>query len=415
MHGGAYYIAAAGSGWRTGCTEMVRAVGGGGRLPEPSGWKPGHGGGYGMLPATLIPVTGTQHLTETDMSQAIIENLATAVLLLDRDLKLTWMNPAAESLLAISLSRRDGERLPDLLGGEEDIATVLYKARDALHPYTQREARISLANGELLTVDYTVTPLSENELLLEMEPRDRLLRISREEALQAHQETMKVLIRGLAHEVKNPLGGIRGAAQLLERDLEDTPQLKEFTRIIIEEVDRLRDLVDSMLGPNRISRNEPLNIHRVLERVRSLLLVEEPGITVVRDYDPSLPELHGDEAQLIQAVLNVARNAVQAVTESCTPQPTLQLCTRARRQFTLGSRRHRLVCELSVIDNGPGIAEELRESLFYPMVSGRAEGSGLGLSIAQSILHQHHGLIECQSEPGHTEFRLLIPLEKHND
>ncbi|SHM07961.1 two-component system, NtrC family, nitrogen regulation sensor histidine kinase GlnL [Halomonas cupida] len=353
--------------------------------------------------------------TETDMTQGIIEHLTTAVLLLDRDLKLTWMNPAAESLLAVSLARRDGERLPDLLGGEEDIAAVLYKARDALHPYTQREARICLAGGEALTVDYTVTPLSENELLLEMEPRDRLLRISREEALQSRQETMKVLARGLAHEVKNPLGGIRGAAQLLERDLEDAPQLKEFTRIIIEEVDRLRDLVDSMLGPNRISRNEPLNIHRVLERVRSLLLVEEPDITVVRDYDPSLPELHGDEAQLIQAVLNVARNAVQAVTESGTLQPTLQLRTRARRQFTLGSRRHRLVCELSVIDNGPGIADELRETLFYPMVSGRAEGSGLGLSIAQSILHQHQGLIECESEPGRTEFRLLIPLEKRDD
>ncbi|ALM54823.1 nitrogen regulation protein NR(II) [Halomonas huangheensis] len=349
------------------------------------------------------------------MTQGITEHLTTAVLLLDRELKLTWMNPAAESLLAISLTRMDGRSLPELLGGEEDIAEVLSRARDALHPYTQREARICLNGGEPMTVDYTVTPLSEDELLLEMEPRDRLLRISREEALQSRQETMKVLARGLAHEVKNPLGGIRGAAQLLERDLEGEPQLKEFTRIIIEEVDRLRDLVDSMLGPNRISRNEPLNIHRVLERVRSLLLVEQPGVTMERDYDPSLPELHGDEAQLIQAVLNVARNAVQAITESETPQPTLQLRTRARRQFTLGSRRHRLVCELSVIDNGPGIPQELRETLFYPMVSGRAEGSGLGLSIAQSILHQHQGLIECESEPGRTEFRLLIPLEKRHD
>ncbi|MGQ7248509.1 nitrogen regulation protein NR(II) [Halomonas sp. V046] len=348
------------------------------------------------------------------MTPGIIEHLTTAVLLLDGELRISWMNPAAESLLAISLSRVQDQPLPPLVAGEEDIAEVLSKARDALHPYTQREARLVVGGGEALTVDYTVTPLSADELLLEMEPRDRLLRISREEALQTRQETIKVLARGLAHEVKNPLGGIRGAAQLLERDLGD-PGLKEFTRIIIEEVDRLRDLVDSMLGPNRISRNEPLNVHRVLERVRSLLLVEQPGVTIERDYDPSLPDVHGDESQLIQAVLNVARNAVEAMVESDTPAPTLTLRTRARRQFTLGACRHRLVCDLSLTDNGPGIPEELRDTLFYPMVSGRAEGSGLGLSIAQSILHQHHGLIECDSQPGCTEFRLLIPLEKRDD
>nr|WP_300312910.1 nitrogen regulation protein NR(II) [Halomonas sp.] len=349
------------------------------------------------------------------MIQGITEHLSTAVLLLDGGLRLTWMNPAAESLLALSLSRLDGQYLPDLLAGEDDIGEVLAKSRDALHPYTQREARLCIAGGEILTVDYTVTPLSADQLLLEMQPLDRLLRISREEALQSRQESMKILARGLAHEVKNPLGGIRGAAQLLERDLADAPQLKEFTHIIIEEVDRLRDLVDSMLGPNRIRHDEPLNVHKVLERVRSLVLAEEPSVNIQRDYDPSLPELHGDEAQLIQAVLNIARNAVQALTESGTSSPTLIMRTRARRQFTLGAQRHRLVCELSLTDNGPGIPSELHETLFYPMVSGRAEGSGLGLSIAQSILHQHRGLIECDSEPGRTEFRLLIPLEKRHD
>ncbi|WP_442488044.1 nitrogen regulation protein NR(II) [Halomonas litopenaei] len=349
------------------------------------------------------------------MTPGIIEHLTTAVMLLDGELRPTWMNPAAETLLAVSASRVAGVALTDWLSGEDDIAEVLIRARDGQHPYTQREARLVLAGGEPLTVDYTVTPLSPDELLLEMEPRDRLLRISREEALQSRQETMKVLARGLAHEVKNPLGGIRGAAQLLERDLEQTPALKEYTRIIIEEVDRLRDLVDSMLGPNRVSRREPLNIHRVLERVRALLLVEQPRVSIERDYDPSLPELTGDEAQLIQAVLNVARNAVQALVESETPNPVMTLRTRARRQFTLGAQRHRLVCDVSVIDNGPGVPESLRETLFYPMVSGRAEGSGLGLSIAQSVLHQHEGLIECESEPGRTEFRLLIPLEMSHD
>ncbi|MBN8413841.1 PAS domain-containing protein [Halomonas denitrificans] len=349
------------------------------------------------------------------MASGIIEHLTTAVVLLDEDLRPTWMNPAAEALLAVSAARVIGVPLGDWVGGEDDIADVLARARDGLHPYTQREARLTLGGGEPLTVDYTVTPLARDSLLLELEPRDRLLRISREEALQSRQETMKVLARGLAHEVKNPLGGIRGAAQLLERDLEQTPALKEYTRIIIEEVDRLRDLVDSMLGPNRVSRREPLNIHRVLERVRALLLVEQPQVRIERDYDPSLPELIGDEAQLIQAVLNVARNAVQALVESDTPDPVISLRTRARRQFTLGAQRHRLVCDVSVIDNGPGIPDTLRDTLFYPMVSGRAEGSGLGLSIAQSVLHQHDGLIECESAPGHTEFRLLIPLEMSHD
>ncbi|TDN96619.1 nitrogen regulation protein NR(II) [Halomonas ventosae] len=348
------------------------------------------------------------------MYQRLMEHLTTAVLLLDGELRLCWMNPAAESLLAISLSRLKGLPLPFLVDGGKEIGELLAKARDEFHPFTQREARLALANGEVLTVDYTVSPLSADEVLLEVEPRDRLLRISREEALQTRQETIKVLARGLAHEVKNPLGGIRGAAQLLERDLDD-PGLQEFTRIIIEEVDRLRDLVDSMLGPNRVMRQEPLNIHRVLERVRSLLIVEQPDVWIERDYDPSLPDLIGDESPLIQAVLNVARNAVEAMTEAGVASPRLTLRTRARRQFTLGAERHRLVCELAIIDNGPGIPASLRETLFYPMVSGRAEGSGLGLSIAQSILHQHHGLIECDSEPGHTQFRLLIPLEKRHD
>ncbi|WP_447527458.1 nitrogen regulation protein NR(II) [Vreelandella sp. TE19] len=343
------------------------------------------------------------------MYQRLLEHLTTAVLLLDGELRVCWMNPAAEALLAVSISRVKGMSLDTLLGCGESIDNVLAKARDAFHPYTQREARITPLNGEPLTVDYTVTPLSPGELLLEVEPRDRLMQISREEALTTRQETIKVLARGLAHEVKNPLGGIRGAAQLLERDLDD-PALREYTHIIVQEVDRLKDLVDSMLGPHHITRHAPVNIHKVLERVRTLLLAEHPDVVISRDYDPSLPDLSGDESQMIQAVLNVARNAVQAMNEAETPTPELILRTRAKRQFTLGAERHRLVSEVGLIDNGPGIPEALRATLFYPMVSGRAEGSGLGLSIAQSILHQHQGLIECDSHPGRTEFRLLIPL-----
>lgn len=344
--------------------------------------------------------------------QRLLEHLTTAVVTLDDALRVRWLNPAAEALLARSNARVQGTRLDSLEGEDGAVARLLFKALDEFHPFTQREAVLVLAGGERVTVDFTVTPLAEDELLLEIEPRDRLMRISREEALIARQETIKVLARGLAHEIKNPLGGIRGAAQLLERDLTD-PGPAEFTRVIIEEADRLRDLVDRMLGSNQVVRHAPLNVHKVLERVRALLEAEHPRVDYVRDYDPSLPDLVGDETQLIQATLNVSRNAVQAMEEGGIESPRLLLRTRVRRQFTLGAERHRLLCEVAVIDNGPGIPAQLRETLFYPMVSGRAEGSGLGLSIAQSILHQHQGLIECSSQPGCTEFRLLIPLETH--
>ncbi|WP_106475673.1 nitrogen regulation protein NR(II) [Phytohalomonas tamaricis] len=344
------------------------------------------------------------------MYQRLLEHLTTAVVLLDGSLHVIWMNPSAEALLGISRARVEQSRIDCLEGDDGVISAMLAKALEEQHPYTQREACLVLASGESITVDYTATPLSEQELLLEFEARDRLMRISREEALIARQEMVKVLTRGLAHEVKNPLGGIRGAAQLLEREMDDE-NLSEFTRIIVGEADRLRDLVDRMLGPNKLLAHTPVNAHAVLERVRMLLTAETSNVTFIRDYDPSLPDIIGDESQLIQAVLNVARNAVQALEENDISSPTLTLKTRARRQFTLGAERHRLVCEIAIIDNGPGIPESLRESLFYPMISGRAEGSGLGLSISQSILHQHQGLIECDSLPGHTEFRLLVPLD----
>jgi len=347
---------------------------------------------------------------ERRMYQRLLEHLTTAVVLLDDSLYVRWLNPAAEALLAASRPRVVGQWLECLNGEDGSVRQVLLKSMREFHPYTQREASLVLAAGDVITVDFTATPITSHELLLEIEPRDRLLRISREESLMARQETVKVLMRGLAHEVKNPLGGIRGAAQLLERDLPD-PQLTEFTRIIIEEADRLRDLVDRMLGPNTLVRHEPLNVHKVLERVRALLEAEHHQLSFERDYDPSVPDLIGDEPQLIQAVLNIARNAVQAMEEFGTLEPSLLLRTRVRRQFTLGAERHRMVCEVAIIDNGPGIPKHIRETLFFPMVSGRAEGSGLGLSIAQSILHQHQGLIECESHPGVTEFRLLIPFE----
>jgi two-component system nitrogen regulation sensor histidine kinase GlnL len=215
------------------------------------------------------------------------------------------------------------------------------------------------------------------------------------------------MVRGLAHEIKNPLGGLRGAAQLLEREL-DSEELKEYTRIIIGEADRLRQLVNRMLGPNSRPNRSLVNIHHVLEHVRSLVKAEaDSRLVVTRDYDPSIPELEADRDLLIQAVLNVVRNAVQAIS-AC---GEIILRTRAQRQFTIGHSRHRLVLRVDVIDNGPGIAPNISETVFFPMVTGRPDGTGLGLSIAQSLVNLHNGVIECESKPGRTQFTILLPME----
>ncbi|MEH6388738.1 nitrogen regulation protein NR(II) [Pseudomonas profundi] len=347
----------------------------------------------------------------------ILENLTTAVVLLDDQLCLGYLNPAAEMLLEVSGQRLQQQPVGDFFHDRASALASLHDALDNMHAFTKREAQLSLNNGNSLVVDYTVTPLAAagyNWILMEVHPRDRLLRITKEEAQLAKQEVTKVLVRGLAHEIKNPLGGIRGAAQLLAREL-PSQSLRDYTDVIIEEADRLRNLVDRMLGPYRPPSLQPLNIHEITERVAHLIQAETHGqIDLQRDYDPSIPELMGDREQLIQAVLNIVRNAMQAITENGqVEQGRIVLQTRALRQFTIGHKRHRLVCHLRVIDNGPGIPPALLDSIFYPMVSGRADGTGLGLSITQNIISQHQGLIECESSPGHTQFNLFLPLEQH--
>jgi two-component system nitrogen regulation sensor histidine kinase GlnL len=234
---------------------------------------------------------------------------------------------------------------------------------------------------------------------------DQQLRAVREERLIEQQQANRELIRNLAHEIKNPLGGIRGSAQLLERELTST-QLREYTQVIIQEADRLQDLMNRLLTSHRIMQPGPVSIHDVLERVRRLIEAEFPGVVLRRDYDISLPDLTGDREQLIQAILNIVRNAAQAVSG----QGEVILRTRARRQVTLAKRRYRLALELQVEDNGPGIPEDIREKIFFPLVSGREGGSGLGLSLAQSFVQQHHGLIEVDSRPGRTVFAVLLPI-----
>ncbi|WP_461535776.1 nitrogen regulation protein NR(II) [Spongorhabdus nitratireducens] len=357
-------------------------------------------------------LTGQQRLSQIQREASLLENMTTAVVMLGSSLQVKYMNPAAEVLFAVSEQRSHNLSITELVSRSGALNSRLLEAMETGQPYTRREKDLECHDGRRLLLDYTATPVEEG-ILLEFQQLDRLKKISREEALKTNRETAKNLIRGMAHEIKNPLGGIRGAAQLLARELPD-PEMKDFTDIIIGEADRLRNLVDRMLGPLNPPRLEPVNIHAVLEHVRQLVLAETKGkLQILQDYDPSVPEVSGDNEQLIQVVLNVVRNACQAISGSMPlNQGKVTLRTRIRRQFTIESRIHRLICQLDICDNGPGIPEDMQESIFYPMISGRAEGSGLGLSIAQSIMGQHQGLIECSSEPGNTTFTLYLPFEQ---
>ncbi|MFK0094420.1 nitrogen regulation protein NR(II) [Pseudomonas sp. NPDC090592] len=346
----------------------------------------------------------------------LLDNLTTATLLLNAELRLEYMNPAAEMLLAVSGQRSHGQFISELFTESTEALSSLRQAVEQAHPFTKREAQLTSLTGQTITVDYAVTPIlnqGQTLLLLEVHPRDRLLRITKEEAQLSKQETTKMLVRGLAHEIKNPLGGIRGAAQLLSRELPEDG-LRDYTNVIIEEADRLRNLVDRMLGSNKLPSLAMTNIHEVLERVCSLVEAESQGcITLVRDYDPSLPDVLIDREQMIQAVLNIVRNAMQAISsQSELRLGRITLRSRALRQFTIGHVRHRLVARVEIIDNGPGIPPELQDTLFYPMVSGRPDGTGLGLAITQNIISQHQGLIECESHAGHTAFSIYLPLEQ---
>jgi two-component system nitrogen regulation sensor histidine kinase GlnL len=357
---------------------------------------------------------GNANITER-IQQRVLENLTTSVLVLDTDLNIEYINPAGEMLFEISARKAKGMPLGTLISDPDHIVMRMQTCLLSGHPFTERELRLDLFGHRTKLVDCTVTPLDEphekNALLVEIVRVDRQLRISREENLIAQHHATRAVVRGLAHEIKNPLGGLRGAAQLLEHELPDE-ELKEYTRIIIEEADRLQNLVNRMLGPNTLPNKQGLNIHRVLERVRTLVLAEAPpGVQIARDYDPSIPMLEADIDQLIQAVLNLVRNAVQAVGE----KGLITLRTRSLRHFTIGQVRHKLVLMVEIIDNGPGIPEDILEKIFYPMITGHANGTGLGLSIAQSLVNRHDGLIECTSEPGNTVFRILLPLERAND
>jgi two-component system, NtrC family, nitrogen regulation sensor histidine kinase GlnL len=338
-----------------------------------------------------------------------LDLLSSAVILVDGQLLVRYLNAGAENLFEISRRKVLGTPLTKVLGEPVGLDSALEGALRNNWSYTGQDLKVPRPDKESLHLDCTVSPVEASgvRLLLEFRPIDAQMRVAREEQLAQQQQANRELIRNLAHEIKNPLGGIRGSAQLLERELTD-PHLREYTEVIIAEADRLQDLMNRMLTSHSMMRPAPLNIHDVLERVRRLILAEFPAVTIRRDYDTSLPEITADREQLIQAILNIARNAAQALEG----RGEIGLRTRVARQVTLAKRRFRLALELQVTDNGPGIADRIRDKIFYPLVSGREGGSGLGLSLAQSFIEQHHGVIEVESRPGRTCFTTLLPISE---
>lgn len=356
------------------------------------------------------------------VEHTLLDNLSTAVLLLGSDLTINYLNAAAEALLAVSATRVCGASVKQLLAGSGIHVKTLHKALYSGQSFTERKVDLFLSDQSQIVVDYTATPVildRKKMLLIEMRGMDRIMRINREEALLSAHKTSKNLIRGLAHEIKNPLGGIHGAAQLLATELEaGEPELLEYLDVITLEAERLSKLVDRMLGPNKPAHMLPLNIHAVTEQVAALVKAETQGeLTIQRDYDPSIPDVIGNRELLIQAVLNVVRNAMQSLksTGMIGQGGYIQLRTRIQRHFTIGKMHHRVVSRLDIIDNGPGIPAEISERIFYPMISGRPEGTGLGLSIAQSAIDLHQGLIECDSRPGHTQFTIYLPIDYNHE
>jgi two-component system nitrogen regulation sensor histidine kinase GlnL len=341
-----------------------------------------------------------------------LDLLATAVLLLDEQLCVTYANPAAETLFAQGRSHLVGRALGEALPGNEDFLDRLHQSLDADAGFNDNDLLLAV-EGYPVHLHCVITPVESGEarLILEFRELEQQIRIARENRLLEQHAANRELIRNLAHEIKNPLGGIRGAAQLLERELPDA-ELAEFTQVIVKEADRLQSLMNRLLTPHRQPRVEMLNVHEVTERVRTLLLAEFPeGLVVQRDYDTSLPEIRGDKEQLIQAILNVARNAAQATGG----HGEIRLVTRIARQVTIARNRYRHAIAVTVQDNGPGVPRELSDRIFYPLVSGRDGGTGLGLSLAQSFVSQHHGLIEFESVPGRTRFTILLPVRERTE
>ena len=350
----------------------------------------------------------------------LLDQMPNAILVFEAEnQQLVYVNPAAEAALDLSRKSLEGQSVHDLFGDNAPLNSMIEEVRSGQVSAQRQEMVLHSMPGSIhqeSTPAHVVIAMFDDPDLLMMEwfPIDQQLRSERDERVTQQVEANKELMRNLAHEIKNPLGGIRGAAQLLEFELPEKG-LREYTQVIIKESDRLQTLVDRLLAPHRKAHViEAFNVHEALERVRSLVLAEFPkGLRIIRNYDTSLPDILGDREQLIQAVLNIAHNAAQALSdEIAAGTAQIELKTRVARSVTIAKQRYKLAMDLQVIDNGPGIPEDIRERIFFPLVSGREGGSGLGLTLAQTFVQQHQGSISCDSRPGRTDFHIQIPYRK---
>ena len=342
-------------------------------------------------------------------SQNILDSLSSGIILLDKNLLIVGLNPSAENILGVSEHRARGEALLKLVDDEPELRDILSRVTATGDHYANElQLAPTEVHSEERIVDCRVSPLAGNEaaLLVEITDVTRRAKISRENALLIQHGAGRQMIRQLAHEIKNPLGGIRGAAQLLERQL-PSAELREYTDVVISETDRLAALVDTLLGPGGPPKKQPHNVHELIEYVIRIIEAEDPKhISIRRDYDPGLPLINLDRDQIVQALLNLVRNAVTALDG----QGTLTLRSRAATNFTMGDIRHRVIASIEIEDDGPGIPKELQDSVFYPLVTSRPDGTGLGLAVAQELLSRHGGLIEFESKPGRTVFFVRLPL-----
>ncbi|MGB3726439.1 MAG: nitrogen regulation protein NR(II) [Glaciecola sp.] len=347
--------------------------------------------------------------------ELFLNSMKTALVLVDDQLAISFVNDAALNLLETGVNQVKERPFDEFFLADSFNAEQFLNALNNGEDFTEAEVQLCFKDGRALMVDLNANVISvhhKHQILIELTPVDKQRKITHESLQNAQQSAARELIRGLAHEIKNPLGGIRGAAQLLEKELAN-PQQAEFTQMIIDQADRLRALVDRLLGPNALPRKRLFNLHEIIEKVGSLIIADQCySIEVERDYDPSIPDMYADSDMLQQALLNIARNASQAVTSAKTESPTICFKSRIERQCVIKGVRHPLCAKISVIDNGPGIPTDIKDTLFYPMVSTKDNGSGLGLSIAQTLTDHHNGKIDVESFVGYTEFTLYIPIVK---
>ena len=345
--------------------------------------------------------------------QQLPNQMATSVVVLNSNLLIQYANPSAEALLMKSFDKLHGHPINDIFLDSTSLNERFRQLLCSGQEFTDSDVILEFVGYDPITVELTASAVQFNHkphLLIELKQIDQQKKISAEAFQQQQWESARDLIKGLAHEIKNPLGGLRGAAQLLNKEL--TADQQEYTAVIIEQADRLTNLVDRLLGPNQLPKVKLQNIHQVLEKIYRLVRLDnEKNITFTRDYDPSIPDIAIDEEKIQQAALNIISNAIQALQ----PNGKIIFKTRIASNQTINGVRVRLCVKVSIIDNGPGIPVSIQDTLFYPMVTGRANGTGIGLSISQTLIHQHNGKLSCQSRPGRTQFTILLPIQEETN